>query len=696
MAQPNEIEKLEKRSKENPLGLTFAPYAEALRKAGQLAEALKVVNGGIELHPNYVAAHIVQGRCNLDIQDDAAAEASFQQVLGLDPENVIALKSHADIFERSGRLQEAIQRLELLLDVDRSNDEAKEQLGRIRGTLAAMAGTRTVEPSASLLTHAETEAVHASTFAPDIELLDEPATSVVSGSEANAAVAAEPTPSETAESKSGASVEENDSAMGLQVFEPIELTPAGQNEYQLPDASDQFLLSPNVGRGQLAPSSASVDSANDGQEPSAIQLSEEPVSVSTPPIEGSVTSVMVPDAPNTSASVEPVVGLIPEVSYDEADTLVAPVEVSDTRFGTYGPPEDASVLPIDVSHRSHWMAPAVEGSPSGEPGASAEEVANPVEEIASLPDIVRVVEVPMPIAEAPSEPALDAPPEPTQSGAERGFQETSGEVAHEVSHFIQEPPHEPVHETPHNEVASPETLHEVTPVEPAIAQSFAAAGATEESADDAVPEPATSREIEAEPELVVTETMAELFYRQGHKELSLAVYTQLAERAPQDERLADAVEKLRTELKPTTGPSPVKGRFDAQVTGGEAVGAFFRGLVAAHRPAPPAAVLRPAFEAPIAGAPTRAAEGALSLNSVFGDEPVPIGPASTPDPSPVAAGLDPEAAPSFDEFFGGGAGMPGELPSPGSESMRSSSPETSNGEGEDLSQFNDWLKGLKR
>ena len=61
MAYTSEIEKLERRWNENPLGLTFAPYAEALRKAGDHTRALELLEIGLAQHPNYVPAHIVQG-----------------------------------------------------------------------------------------------------------------------------------------------------------------------------------------------------------------------------------------------------------------------------------------------------------------------------------------------------------------------------------------------------------------------------------------------------------------------------------------------------------------------------------------------------------------------------------------------------------------------------------------------------------
>jgi tetratricopeptide (TPR) repeat protein len=93
----SEIEKLERRYAENPQGLTFAPLAEVHRKNGDTARALDLLRPGLELHPDYIPASIVLGRCHLDLGDLPAAETAFTHVLGLDSENVIALKALADI-----------------------------------------------------------------------------------------------------------------------------------------------------------------------------------------------------------------------------------------------------------------------------------------------------------------------------------------------------------------------------------------------------------------------------------------------------------------------------------------------------------------------------------------------------------------------------------------------------------------------
>src|SRR3990172_10174356 len=133
MAALSEIEKLEARFRENPEGRYFAPLADAYRKAGRVDDALMLVQAGLERHPDYLSAHIVLGRCHLDKKDDGAALAAFQQVLTIDAENIIALKSLAETSERIGNALDARRWLMRLLAVDSMNTEAEEDLHRLGG-----------------------------------------------------------------------------------------------------------------------------------------------------------------------------------------------------------------------------------------------------------------------------------------------------------------------------------------------------------------------------------------------------------------------------------------------------------------------------------------------------------------------------------------------------------------------------------
>lgn len=136
MAYTSEIEKLEKRWAENPKGRNFAPLADAYRKAGELDRALELCTAGLQLHPDYVSAHIVHARCLIDQKNDAGASEVFQRVLALDPENVLALKMLAEIAERGGRFDQAVEWLGRLLAADPMNGEAAEHLARAKAKAA--------------------------------------------------------------------------------------------------------------------------------------------------------------------------------------------------------------------------------------------------------------------------------------------------------------------------------------------------------------------------------------------------------------------------------------------------------------------------------------------------------------------------------------------------------------------------------
>lgn len=164
MAYSSEIDKLEQRHRANPKGRLFAPLADAYRKAGDVPRALELIKTGLELHPDYLSASIVLGRCHLDLGDLGSAEAAFRRVLELDKENVIGIKALADITERQARFDESEHWLNYLLSIDSSNDEARVQLQRLAGArdqqsqlqapLEEAAGDRAPEESAEELASA--------------------------------------------------------------------------------------------------------------------------------------------------------------------------------------------------------------------------------------------------------------------------------------------------------------------------------------------------------------------------------------------------------------------------------------------------------------------------------------------------------------------------------------------------------------
>lgn len=286
----SEIEKLERRYAENPHGLTFAPLAEVHRKNGDVARALELLTAGLELHPNYIPASIVLGRCHQDLGDLPSAEAAFAHVLRLDDENVIALKSLGDINERLEHFGEAENWLRRLVSVDRSNDEAREQLQRVQARAAEVREKVEAAPEPGAATTLEVidlgpepaaAGAEPETAAPDLLPVDiaalelgqvpaatarhsDEATESAGASEPPAQVAAaspvespepdrsgpepdEPRPTgETVPAVSGLITAEFEpplvaiGGIGVETSEEVVLEVSGNSEFRVPDASEDF------------------------------------------------------------------------------------------------------------------------------------------------------------------------------------------------------------------------------------------------------------------------------------------------------------------------------------------------------------------------------------------------------------------------------------------------------------------------
>jgi hypothetical protein len=201
----------------------------------------------------------------------------------------------------------------------------------------------------------------------------------------------------------------------------------------------------------------------------------------------------------------------------------------------------------------------------------------------------------------------------------------------------------------------------------------------------------------AEP--VLTETMAELYLRQGHREDARRVYEALSAQRPDDVR-------LRRKVAALSGMPVAKGS-------GQSAGAFLKGILQA-RPGAPTPQLPPASPvfargeamgqdgdsqagttAP--GNPTRPASDAISLDSVFGEESARGAAAATTEPVSDKPARLPAASGgfSFDDFFGS-SGVPGSgANDSGARPPRHSGRNRAAEQEEDLDQFQAWLKSLK-
>ncbi|HEY7027424.1 MAG TPA: tetratricopeptide repeat protein [Gemmatimonadales bacterium] len=662
MAYTSEIDKLERRWKENPQGTVFAPLAEVYRKDGQLERAREVLRQGLVNNPDHIPGNIVLGRCCLDMGDDGGAEAAFSHVLELDPENVIALKALGEITERQGRLAEASQWLGRLMQVDPTNEDAREQLKRVESVQQQAALVMSAEPIAEMSPAEEPVLQNAA--------LDEP------------------------------------------VPEPIEPASAKTRELTPPEPPPAF-----------APSASSY------QDDDTLVVETVPTPTFDAPAEYS---------PPESESSMPLESSHQSVPFEESDllpsaefgtTVPEPLPGIETvEFNARAAAETASLAPLtDLQRGDEFNPPAdlgIEVLSHEEPApidlrAADNSEFQPADHSNELLDVRPSTASEFQVPDASSELALSAapsnefqPPSGTEdllgaSGGGGEYQNVSDparDLAPEDSAAMEETVMlPPVDETP------PVAEEEV--VEGEVIDLSASAAAVEERSDklplifpdDAGQEPPPrSRRISqpdetaTEPEPIFTESMAEAYARQGLNDQALHVYRRLAEQMPGDHRMEAKIRELESLLG--AGSEPATARwpaYSASVTGGESVESFFHSLAAARPaaiggPAEPAS--RPSAE-PQAddqspGAPTRPANDALSLSAIFGEESTQPPPATPPAP-PSASTPTTGHAFSFDQFFGG-------KDAPGSGSQSSGRTTPPSGLEEDLDQFQNWLKSLKK
>jgi len=674
----SEIEKLERRFHENPQGLTFAPLAEAYRKSGDPQRAIGVLTPGLELHPDYIPASIVLGRCHLDLKDDGAAEHAFLHVLELDTENVIALKALADITERGTRFGDAARWLEQLLTVDRSNDDAREQLDRVRANATEQA---VVEAGA-----AAPGAAEAAEEAPAVAALDglESHTHEVPADDAfgeelpplatveretSGAAAVESPPVEAFEATVAAAPELrvpdpsavvlDDAILGVMQLgnsEEIVLRPADHTEFQLPSASEGFGADAVPDETQATSSEYQLPSASDD--------------LDTAPSVDAANGAAEYQLPSASDE------LIPEA---EAATGASEFQLPDAS-STFG--GNALSVSDMSSEANEYQSPSVAAdllarSPEPEAGSSGDASRPP----AAVPELE---------ADDAAEPgewvtwsdaALNADAEPFDSEPLQAASPTSLAIT-EIMEILQlsGPPAEtPIDPSVFRESTTVVDIGEITETmevpEPTDAAHATSADAIETAGID-------------EPDLVVTESMAELFLKQGHPADALRIYRELLLRRPEDARLTDRVALLEESEAGRSDPLP---RYAASASGGTSVRELMR-TVLGSRPSG-IETTRPAAETVAAGSdtpgtPTRPASDHLTLSAIFGEDAAPLPPMSR---KPRAGSPPPSerGGVSFDEFYGGGGNQPGTTPRP------AGAPSGAGSE-DDLDQFHDWLQNLKR
>jgi len=141
-----EIERLTEMYQDDPTSRVFAPLADAYRKSKLYDEAIDILKKGLEIHPDYVSAHLVLARCYYDKDMLQLAKNSLEKVLELDQQNIIALRLLGDILYRLGDEKSALARYKQVIEIDPTNLEVQALVEKIIPSPAEEPPSAPIEP----------------------------------------------------------------------------------------------------------------------------------------------------------------------------------------------------------------------------------------------------------------------------------------------------------------------------------------------------------------------------------------------------------------------------------------------------------------------------------------------------------------------------------------------------------------------
>ena len=139
MASTARIDELKKKFDENPRRY-FAPLANEFRKAGDIDQAIRICEEFLPQQPGHMSGHIVYGQALYEVGRMPEARTVFETALGLDPENLIALRHLGDIARDQGDHSAARGWYDRVLDADPRNDEIQSLIAALGAETPSFAG----------------------------------------------------------------------------------------------------------------------------------------------------------------------------------------------------------------------------------------------------------------------------------------------------------------------------------------------------------------------------------------------------------------------------------------------------------------------------------------------------------------------------------------------------------------------------
>ncbi len=129
------IRELRRRLEQDSTSPLFVGLAEEYRAAGHLPDAIRTLEKGLQLYPQYVSAQVALARAYLEADRAEDAAAMFTKALACDRGNLVSARSLADIHLSRGERIEAVKKYKLYraLSGDRGVGEIIERLERDLG-----------------------------------------------------------------------------------------------------------------------------------------------------------------------------------------------------------------------------------------------------------------------------------------------------------------------------------------------------------------------------------------------------------------------------------------------------------------------------------------------------------------------------------------------------------------------------------
>ena len=126
-----EIEKLGEKLAKDPSSKLFLPLAEEYAKGGMFEEALTVLKDGLKYHPAYVSARVALGKVYLKKGLLKEALDELKKVISANPDNILVHKKLAEVHQKLGNIQDAIKSCNTVLLLNPRDEEIRAMLKQL-------------------------------------------------------------------------------------------------------------------------------------------------------------------------------------------------------------------------------------------------------------------------------------------------------------------------------------------------------------------------------------------------------------------------------------------------------------------------------------------------------------------------------------------------------------------------------------